>query len=62
MLGGEVPETVMSGEKSGFIPFCEHSWCDWVKFKDETVLYSDKNSVLERYWDLELRWAQTSCP
>ena len=48
-LQGEVPETMMFGGTSYVIQLCEHGFYDWVMFRDELILYPDKNLLLGRY-------------
>ena len=48
-LGGEVPETVVSGETSDISPFCELEWYEWVMFRDSAVSFPEEKMVLGRY-------------
>ena len=45
----EVPETIISGETSDISIFAEHSWYEWVMFRDTTVAFPDSKEVLGRY-------------
>ncbi len=50
-LGGETPETVMSGETADISQFCDYSFYEWIMFRDEgkLVAYPDQNPVLGRF-------------
>ena len=47
--GGEVPETMISGETADISPFAEFGWYNWVKFRDETISFPGDREVLRRY-------------
>ena len=44
-----VPATVISGETSDISTFCQHSWYEWLKFRDTTIAFPDSKEVLGRY-------------
>ena len=48
-LGGEVPETMVSGETSDISPFCQHAWYEWIKFRDTGPNFPDDKELLGRY-------------
>ena len=48
-LGGEVPETIMSGETSDISSFCELGWYQWCKFRDVAAPFPQDKMVLGRY-------------
>ena len=48
-LGGEVPETIMSGTASDINQFCEFEWFKWVMFWNETALHPNDHFRLGRY-------------
>ena len=47
-LGGQVPETIVSGETADISPFAIYDWYEWVKFRDSTVAFPDDKFVLGR--------------
>ncbi|KAI2509582.1 Reverse transcriptase (RNA-dependent DNA polymerase) [Fragilaria crotonensis] len=47
-LGGQVPETIVSGETADISPFALFAWYDWVMFRDTSVSYPDDAMVLGR--------------
>ena len=47
-LGGQVPETVVSGETADISPFAIHQWYEWVKFRETTVAFPEDKLVLGR--------------
>ena len=47
--GGEVPETLVSGETADISPFAEFAWYDWLKFRDDAVAFPEDREVLGRY-------------
>jgi hypothetical protein len=48
-LGGEVPETIMSGETSDISQLCELGWYEWCKFRDVTAPFPQDKMKLGRY-------------
>jgi hypothetical protein len=48
-LGGETPETIMSGETSDISQLCELSWYEWLKFRDGAASFPQDKQVLGRY-------------
>ncbi|KAL7475891.1 hypothetical protein ACHAW6_001785 [Cyclotella cf. meneghiniana] len=48
-LDGGVPETVVLGETADISPFCEFSFWDWVKFREDGVTFPDNQMVLGKY-------------
>ena len=48
-LGGEVPETMVSGETSDISPFCQHAWYEWIKFRDTGPNFPDDKELLGCY-------------
>ena len=48
-LGGEVPETVISGETADISAVCQHSWYEWIMFRDTSVRFPEDKLVLGRY-------------
>mmetsp|Transcript_37601 Transcript_37601/g.53010 ORF Transcript_37601/g.53010 Transcript_37601/m.53010 type:complete len:1380 (-) Transcript_37601:246-4385(-) len=48
-LGGEVPETFMTGETADISEIAEFGWYDWVMFRDTTIPYPEDKVVLGRY-------------
>jgi hypothetical protein len=49
-LGGEVPETIMSGETSDISQLCELGWYKWCKFRDVAAPFpQDKMKLVGRY-------------
>jgi len=47
--GGEVPETVISGETSDTSAFAQHEWCEWVMFRDTSVATDANKWVLGKH-------------
>ena len=48
-LGGEVPETIVSGETSDISQLCELGWYEWCKFRDVAAPFPEDKQVLGRY-------------
>ena len=48
-LHGEVPETHVSGETADISQICQHSWYDWIMFRDTTISFPDDKLQLGRY-------------
>jgi hypothetical protein len=48
-LGGEVPETIMSGETSDISQLCELGWYEWCKFRDVAAPFPQDKMKLGRY-------------
>jgi hypothetical protein len=48
-LGGEVPETIMSGETSDISQLCELGWYEWCKFRDVVAPFPQDKMKLGRY-------------
>ncbi len=46
---GRIPEMVVSGETADISPFCEYSFWDWVKFREDGVAFPDNQMVLGKY-------------
>ena len=50
MLEGEVPDTVILGEKAGISIIEDHAWYDWITFYDPVgKQFSEENMYLGRY-------------
>ena len=47
--GGEVPETLVSGETADISPFAEFEWYEWVRFLDTSVSFPEAKETLGRY-------------
>ena len=47
-LGGQVPETLVSGETADISPLAQFQWYEWVMFRDTSVSYPDDRMVLGR--------------
>ena len=48
-LGGETPETIMSGETPDISQLCELGWYEWCKFRNVTAPFPEYKQVLGRY-------------
>jgi len=48
-LGGETPETIVSGETSDISQLCELGWYEWCKFRDVAAPFPEYKQVLGRY-------------
>lgn len=47
-LGGQVPETVVSGETADISPWAIHRWYEWVMFHDTSVPFPGDKMILGR--------------
>jgi hypothetical protein len=48
-LGGQTPETLMSGDTADISSLCEFKWFQWVLYRDEKAGYPDEAKELGRY-------------
>ena len=48
-LDGRVPETVVLGKTADISPYCELSFWDWVKIREQGVAFPDDALVLGKY-------------
>ena len=46
---GKVPDTLVNGESPDISEFSQFKWCEWVKYRDQQVIFPDNNFVLWRY-------------
>ncbi len=49
MAAGQVPETIMTGKKTGINHVTEVCWYNWVMFRDNKPLYPDDKLILGHY-------------
>lgn len=47
-LGGDVPETLISGATTDISPWAEFKWFEWVKFRDTSVGFPEPKEILGR--------------
>jgi hypothetical protein len=48
-LGGETPETIVSGETPDISQLCELGWYEWCKYRDVAAPFPQDKQVLGRY-------------
>jgi hypothetical protein len=48
-LGGQTPETLMSGETADISNLCEHEWFQWIWYRDEISPFPNDSKTLGRY-------------
>ena len=48
-LGGQVPETLMTGSTADISELCEFRWYQWVYFRDSVAKFPEEEEVLGRY-------------
>jgi hypothetical protein len=48
-LGGQTPETLMSGETADISSLCEFEWFQWIWYCDEIASFPNDSRVLGRY-------------
>ena len=48
-LGGETPETIVSGETSDISQLCELAWYQWCMYRDVSVAFPKDKQILGRY-------------
>jgi hypothetical protein len=48
-LGGQTPETLMTGETADISALCEFEWFQWVRYKDQITGWPNAAQILGRY-------------
>ncbi len=48
-LGGQTPETLMSGETADISALCEYDWFQWLHYRDTESSFPEETKVLVRY-------------